>query len=114
MPDNPAQHFAAPPFAAPLFAALGDETRLRLVVRLGDDGPNSITGLTKGGALTRQAVTKHLSVLQKAGLVRSTRLGRQTVWRLERQRLTDAQAWLDARSREWDSRIDRLRTLVEA
>lgn len=96
-----------------LFAALGDETRLRLVMRLGDNGPSSIAGLTKGGALTRQAVTKHLGVLQKAGLVRCARLGRESVWHLERQRLADAQAWLDTRSREWDDRINRLRVLVE-
>jgi DNA-binding transcriptional ArsR family regulator len=108
LPDSPARLSAAP-----LFAALGDETRLRLIMRLGDDGPGSITRLTAGGALTRQAVTRHLGVLQKAGLVRCARQGRESVWHLERQRLTDAQAWLDARSREWDSRIDRLRAMVE-
>ena len=98
--------------AAPVFAALGDETRLRLVLRLGDEGPGSIASLTRGGALTRQAVTKHLGVLQKAGLVSCARLGRESIWHLERQRLADAQAWLDARSCEWDSRIERLRSLV--
>jgi len=114
LPGITAQLASAPLLAVPLFAALGDETRLRLVMRLGDDGPTSITGLTKGGALTRQAVTKHLGVLEKAGLVRCTRLGRESVWHLERQRLAEAQAWLDARSRERDSRIDRLRALVKA
>ena len=112
-PVHAAPVFAAPVFAAPVFAALGDDTRLRLVLRLGDDGPSSIAGLTKGGALTRQAVTKHLRVLEKAGLVRSTRQGRESIWHFKRQRLADAQAWLDARSRGWDNRIDRLQALVE-
>ena len=105
---NPAQLFAAP-----LFAALGDATRLRLVTQLGEDGPASIAALTKGGGLTRQAVTKHLYVLEKAGLVSCARLGRESLWRLERQRLADARAWLDQRSRDWDARIDRLRAWVE-
>ena len=113
MPDNSAQRVAAPIFAAPLFAALGDETRLRLVMQLGDDGPTSITGLTAGGVLSRQAVTKHLGVLQRAGLVRSARLGRENLWHIERQRLAQAQDWLDARSRDWDGRIDRLRVMAE-
>ena len=65
---NRAQPLTLPP---PLFAGLGDQTRLQRVLRLGDDGPGSLTGLTTGGGLTRQAVTKHL-----AGLVRSTPLGR--------------------------------------
>ena len=113
LPDNSAQLGAAPLFAARLFAALGDETRLRLLMLLGNNGPSSITGLTKGGVLTRRAVTKHLGVLQKAGLVAVSRLGRESVWHLERQCLAETQAWLDTRSRDWDSRIDRLRALVE-
>ena len=104
---------AAPVFAVPLFAALGDETRLRLAIRLGDGGPSSITGLTRGGALTRQAVTKHLGVLQKAGLVGSTRLGRESLWHLRRPRLAEARARFDARSRDRDHRISRLRAMVD-
>lgn len=112
MPDNSAQRVAAPIFAAPLFATLGDETRLRLVMQLGDHGPSSITGLTAGGALSRQAVTRHLGVLPAAGLVRSARLGHEKPWYLECQRLAQAQDWLEARSRDWDGRIDRLRALA--
>ena len=99
--------------AAPLFAALGDETRLRLIMRLGDGGPSSITGLTRGGALMRQAVTKYLGVLQKAGLVGSTRRGRESLWHLRRPRLAEARARFDARSRDRDHRISRLRALVD-
>ena len=104
---------AAQVFAAPLFAALGDETRLRLVMRLGDGGPSSITGLTRGGALTRQAVTKHLGVRQKAGLVGSTSRGRESLWHLRRPRLAEARARFDARSRDRDHRISRLRAMVD-
>ena len=104
---------ADPGAEAALFAALGDETRLRLVGQLGDAGPASIAALTKGGGLTRQAVTKHLYVLEKAGLVTCARLGRESLWRLERQRLDAARAWLEQRSRMWDGKIGRLRALVE-
>src|SRR5438093_11796380 len=68
---------------APVFAALGDETRLRLVIRLSADGPMSIARLTAGAPITRQAVTKHLQVLADAGLARSSRLGRESGWQLD-------------------------------
>src|SRR5256712_14066413 len=68
---------------APIFAALGDETRLALVARLSSDGPLSITRLTAGSAVTRQAVTKHLDVLAMAGLVSDVRRGRERIWELE-------------------------------
>ena len=105
MPDNSADN-------ATLFAALGDETRLRLVARLGA-GAESIVSLTRGGDLTRQAVTKHLYVLEKAGLVTCARLGRESVWQLQRQRLDDARNFLELISRQWDERLDRLKTFVE-
>ena len=70
--------------AAPIFAALGDETRLRIVARLSTDGPMSITRLTAGASVTRQAVTKHLQVLAGAGLACSSRSGRERLWELER------------------------------
>ena len=69
--------------AAPVFAALGDETRLRLVARLSSEGPLSIAQLTRGGQVTRQAVTKHLHVLADAGVARSRRRGRERIWELE-------------------------------
>ena len=102
-----------PKGSAPLFAALGDKTRLRLVSRLCDDGPMSITRLTAGSRVTRQAITKHLRVLEEAGLARSTRRGRERVWQLDRQRLRDARRHLDLISKQWDDALGRLRALVE-
>ena len=99
--------------AAPVFAALGDETRIRIVSQLGRDGPASITRLTAGSTITRQAITKHLRVLEDAGVVRSKRCGRESVWQLERRRLEDARRHLDAISRQWDSALERLRQFVE-
>ncbi|MEO8540582.1 MAG: metalloregulator ArsR/SmtB family transcription factor [bacterium] len=99
--------------AAPLFAALGDETRLRLVARLGDGTPRSITSLTEGEGMTRQAITKHLHVLAEAGMVRGERRGREQVWALERERLDAARKWIDELSAQWDSALERLRIFVE-
>jgi DNA-binding transcriptional ArsR family regulator len=96
-----------------LFAALGDRTRLRLVSRLCDAGPMSIARLTAGSSVTRQAVAKHLQVMEKAGLVRGARHGRESVWRLDRRRIKDARRCLDLISEEWDEALDRLRETVE-
>jgi len=100
--------------AAPVFAALGDETRLRLVRRLCDDGPASITQLTTGSRVTRQAVTKHLRVLERAGIVRGERRGRESLWQLEQQRLEDARRYLDVISQQWDDALARLKKHVES
>src|SRR6185295_16102074 len=83
--------------AAPIFAALGDEMRLRLVARLCTEGPLSIVRLSAGGPVTRQAVTKHLHALAAAGLVRSKREGgrRQRIWELEPQGFEEARRTLD-------------------
>ena len=99
--------------AAPVFAALGDDTRLALVARLCADGPSSIARLTDGAAITRQAVTKHLTVLSDAGLVRDAWHGRERIWELAPARFDDARRFLDQISRRWDERIDRLKKLVE-
>jgi DNA-binding transcriptional ArsR family regulator len=99
--------------AASLFAALGDETRLRLVARLGTDGPLSITRLTVGSAVTRQAITKHLTVLAGAGLVHDVYRGRERIWALDKDRLAEAQVYLDQISQQWDEALDRLRKLIE-
>lgn len=99
--------------AAPLFAALGDRTRLRLVLRLSTDGPGSTTRLAARSAVSRQAVSKHLQVLSEAGLVRSARRGRERIWELEPGRLADAQEYLDHISLRWDRALERLRCLVE-
>jgi DNA-binding transcriptional ArsR family regulator len=100
--------------AAPLFAALGAETRLRLLARLASRGPESIARLSVESSVTRQAVTKHLGVLSDAGLVRSSRRGRECIWELEPKRLADAHRYLDRISAQWDGALDRLRNFVEA
>jgi DNA-binding transcriptional ArsR family regulator len=99
--------------SAPIFAALGDETRLRLVARLCESGPMSITRLASGGEVTRQAVTKHLHVLAGAGLVRGARQGRERVWELLPDRLGDARRYLDLISSRWDAALGRLKKFVE-
>jgi DNA-binding transcriptional ArsR family regulator len=99
--------------SAPIFAALGDETRLRLVARLCDGGPMSIASLTAGSHITRQAITKHLHVMEGAGLVRSTRNGRESLWQLEQRRITEARHYLDLISKQWDEALGRLRKFVE-
>ena len=99
--------------AAPLFAALGDENRIRLLVRLSSSGPESITRLSAESDVSRQAITKHLIVLSKAGLVRDERRGRERVWQLESKRLADARAYIDRISQQWDDALDRLKSFVE-
>ena len=99
--------------SAPIFAALGDETRLRLLARLCDDGPSSITELSAGSDVTRQAVTKHLHVLAGAGLVRARRRGREMVYELTPEQLEQARRYLASVSKRWDEALERLRRLVE-
>jgi DNA-binding transcriptional ArsR family regulator len=99
--------------AAPLFAALGDETRLHLVSRLCREGPLSITSLTAGADVTRQAITKHLRTMELAGLMRNVRQGRESVWQLERDRLEVARNYFDLISRQWDDALRRLKGFVE-
>ena len=99
--------------AAPVFAALGDSTRLRLVARLCDDGPLSIAHLSEGAPVTRQAITKHLNTLGNVGLVRHARRGREQVWELERKRLEKARAYLDRVAAQWDAAAARLKAFVE-
>jgi len=99
--------------AAPLFAALGDETRFHLLVRLSTRGPGSIASLRGGSSVSRQAITKHLVVLSEAGLVRSSRRGRERIWELAPKRLSDAHQYLDRISKQWDDALDRLKRFVE-
>lgn len=99
--------------AAPLFAALGDGHRLHIVGRLCTNGPQSITSLTDGTEISRQAITKHLLALQGAGLVRSKREGRERIWELQPKKIFEAQRQLERISREWDAAIERLRSYVE-
>lgn len=91
--------------AAPLFAALGDSIRLRLLAQLASGAPESIAELSARAPVTRQAIRKHLDVLAKAGLVRGERHGREHRWRLEPARLADARAHLDRIAQQWDDAL---------
>ncbi|SRR5712691_8464881 len=99
--------------AALIFAALGDDTRLRLVARLSANGPMSIARLSRGASVTRQAITKHLQVLASAGAATSTRVGRESVWEVEQEPLDLARQCLDGISRQWDAALARLKNFVE-
>ena len=99
--------------SAPVFAALGDETRLQIVARLCAEGPLSITRLSEGAGVTRQAITKHLNALSAAGLARNVKSGREQIWELEVRRLEMARRCLDRISDQWDIAITRLKALVE-
>ena len=96
-----------------MFAALGDDTRLTLLVKLGDGQLLSITRLTAGSTLTRQAITKHLRILEVAGLVRGVRRGRENLFQLEPIPLREARDALESISRQWDQALDRLKSFVE-
>ncbi len=104
---------AAARHAAPVFAALGDNTRLRLVRRLSAEGPLSITRLSEGMGMTRQAVTRHLHALGKAGLVRDAREGREHLFSLDLKRIEVARQYLDQVSAQWDAAAARLQAFVE-
>src|SRR5881296_1641995 len=99
--------------AAPTFAALGDEIRLGIVERLSAGGRMSITRLTEGTDVTRQAVTRHLEVLEDAGLVRAMRQGRERLWELEPKRIELARRSLEEISRWWDKKLGALQERVE-
>jgi len=98
---------------AVVFAALGDETRLLLVTRLSAGKPASIAELTEGSSLTRQAITKHLRVLARAGIVRSRREGRESRFAFDPRPLDELHDYLDRVSRRWDEALERLKALVE-
>lgn len=99
--------------AVPVFSALADATRLRLIRRLSAEGSLSITRLSAGAGVTRQAITRHLETLEDAGLVRSAWRGRERVWDLDRKRLDRARQYLDQVAAQWDAAADRLRAFVE-
>ena len=96
-----------------MFAALGDATRLELVSRLEDGERRSITELSAGLALTRQAVTKHLHVLRDAGLVDLKRTGRESRFAIRPEAIAEARDYLARISAQWDEAITRLRAVVE-
>lgn len=99
--------------AVPVFAALADATRLRLLGRLSAEGPLSITRLSEGTGVTRQAITRHLHALGDAGLVRDARRGRERVFELDAKRLANARRYLDEIAAQWDAAGERLRAFVE-
>jgi len=99
--------------SAPVFAALGDETRLTLLARLSRGEPLSITRLAEGTSLTRQAVTKHLRVLEAAELARSSKRGREQMWEMNARQLEHARHCLDLIGRQWESALERLKSAVE-
>jgi DNA-binding transcriptional ArsR family regulator len=99
--------------AAPVFAALGDTTRLRLLGRLSADGPLSITRLSEGTGVTRQAITRHLDALEQVGLVTDARQGRERVFSLELKRLAVARQYLNEIESQWDAAAARLKAFVE-
>lgn len=98
---------------ARVFAALGGEVRLRLVAKLCAGRPRAISQLASGSGMTRQAVTKHLRVLERAGIVRSVRAGRERRYEFDPQPLGEIQKYLEAVSAQWDQALARLRAFVE-
>lgn len=98
---------------APVFAALGDETRLSLVTKLCNGQPHSISQLTEGSRLTRQAITKHLRVLEDAGIVHSVRAGRESLFEFDPKPMEEIKEYLDLVSEQWDQALARLKAFVE-
>ena len=98
---------------AAIFAALGDRTRLSLIHRLSGGHPRSIASLSADTAITRQAVTKHLNVLEEAGLVASSRIGRESRYSFQPETIEEIRAYLDEVSRQWDDTLGRLKSFVE-
>jgi DNA-binding transcriptional ArsR family regulator len=99
---------------APVFAALGDPTRLFLVARLSRGEPRSISQLTRGSRLTRQAITKHLRVLEDVGILRRMRSGRESRFEFHPEPIMDLSTYLAFVSKQWDQALARLKTLVES
>ncbi len=98
---------------AQVFAALGDPSRLLLVRKLADGEPRSIIGLAADFPLTRQAITKHLRVLEEAGIVRSDRVGRESRFSYVPEAINDARSYLDVVNEQWDDALSRLKSFVE-
>jgi DNA-binding transcriptional ArsR family regulator len=99
--------------AAPIFAALGDPVRLAMLARLSRNGPLPTISFKKGCGVTRQGITKHLRVLEEAGLVSSNRVGRDRQWEIRAPQLAAARGYLNRISAQWDLRLGRLRAFVE-
>ena len=113
MSDKRPSRLAALKPRASVFAALGDATRLSVLAKLSGGEPQSIARLTAGTRLTRQAVSKHLRVLENAGVVRSSRAGREALFELEPRPLDEARDYLDEVSRLWGDALARLKAHLE-
>ena len=113
LPKSPSRIAVQWQARAPVFAALGDKTRLLLVARLCGGPPRSISQLTRGSKLTRQAITKHLRVLERAKIVHSVRRGRETRFEFDPEPLAEMQKYLDFVSQQWDEALARLKSFVE-
>jgi DNA-binding transcriptional ArsR family regulator len=98
---------------ASVFAALGDETRLSLIGKLSNGPPLSIARLAEGSTLTRQAIAKHLRVLEGAGVVRGDRVGRESRFAFRPEPIKDLQSYLARVSEQWDDALGRLKAFVE-
>ncbi len=98
---------------APIFAALGDKTRLALLARLCERTPCSISQLAGGSPITRQAITKHLRVLESAGLVRGEMFGRECLFEFDPKPLVQVKGYLDLVSKQWDEALARLKAHLE-
>ncbi len=109
LPTDPAQLQET----APVFAALGDSTRLALLARLQDGRAHAIVDLTEGSGLSRQAISKHLNVLQAAGLVRQQRVGRERRYLFHPKGIERARTYLETASAQWDAAITRLKLFAE-
>jgi len=103
----------SPDAQATIFAALGDGTRLALIIRLAGGQPYSISQLTTGSRLTRQAITKHLRVLERAGIVCCAHSGRESRFKFNPQPMIEVKQYLDHISDQWDESLSRLKSLVE-
>lgn len=100
--------------SAAIFAALGDETRLRMIAVLCAGGAMSIAQLTAGTEITRQAVTKHLLVLADAGLVRDVKVGRERLWEFEPSQIEEARRSLELIAQQWDHALAKLKKSLES
>jgi DNA-binding transcriptional ArsR family regulator len=99
---------------ASVFAALGDETRLSIIGKLSSGPPQSISRIAKGSKLTRQAITKHLRVLEGAGVVRSARVGRESLFEFRSEPFKELQSYLERVSDQWEHALARLKSFVES
>jgi len=97
-----------------MFSALGDDTRLALLKKLSGGEPRSIAQLSAGSRLTRQAITKHLRVLEGAGIVHGHRAGRERQFALDPAPIREMSDYLDFVSQQWDRALARLKSFVES